>query len=173
MPKLMCKFVCGCFFLAAFAQPQNAMGATTAPGVGIYSVSTYVASAIATNGGNCGAPRGDYLSSYFYYPGPARMGATERHSINGSQGNFIQELEFPATPAANTITWSGSYTSIRYPSEVSSSGTFSTVFTFIDNNSFLATTTYMYSGGSNSTCTTVFQNTYIRVGDIPRNHAAE
>ncbi len=149
--------------LLAFAIPQIA-NASTPPITGIYSVSSYVASAVATNGGTCGAPAGAYLSSYFYYPGPSKTGAVERHSINGSQGNFIQELDFPETPATKVDTWSGDYTANRLPGGSPESATFSTTFTFIDGNSFLATTTYNYSVGQDSVCTTVFQNTYIRTG---------
>jgi hypothetical protein len=169
MQKLISlKFLAGVVSLAAVAAPRIAIGATP-PGVGIYSVSSYVISATATNGGTCGAPQGDYLSSYFYYPGPARMGAVERHSINGPQGNYVQELDFPATPEAAGDTWSGDYRSTRFPGGTPQSGTFSTTFTFVDANSFLGTTTYTYSVGQDSTCTTVFQNTYIRTGKSPQH----
>ena len=157
------RFLTGLVSLAALAAPRIALGATP-PSIGIYSVSSYVVSATATNGGTCGAPQGYYLSSYFYYPGPARGGAVERHSINGPQGNFIQELDFPATPEAQVETWSGDYRSARFPGGTLQIGTFSTTFTFVDANSFLGTTTYTYSVGQNSICTTVFQNTYIRTG---------
>ncbi|MGA8068329.1 MAG: hypothetical protein WCA47_13450 [Terriglobales bacterium] len=150
---------------AALAVPNLASAATAAtPIAGIYGVSSYVVSANATNGGTCGAQPGTYLSSYFYYPGPAKTGAVERHSINGSQGSFIQELDFPETPATKIDTWSGDYTSTRFSGGTPETGTFSTIFTFVDVNSFLATTTYNYSVGQNSVCTTVFQNTYIRSG---------
>jgi hypothetical protein len=157
----------GVISLASFAVPQIAVGAT-APGVGIYVVSSYVVSAVATNGGMCGAPQGDYLSSYFFYPGRAKPGAMERHSINGPQGNFIQELDFPATPQANLETWSGDYRGTRFPGGTPQTGTFSTTFTFVDANSFLGTTTYTYAVGQDSVCTTVFQNTYIRTGKSPQ-----
>ncbi len=100
------KFLVGVVLVAALAAPRIAMGAT-GPGIGIYVVSSYVVSATATNGGTCGAAPGDYLTSYFYYPGPAKTGAVERHSINGSEENVIQELDFPVTPAAGVDTWSG------------------------------------------------------------------
>jgi hypothetical protein len=48
------KFFVGFFTMAALAVPQIAFG-TTQPGIGIYSVSSYVVSAAATNGGTCGA----------------------------------------------------------------------------------------------------------------------
>jgi len=162
------KFLAVVVLLAAVAAPRIAIGATP-PGVGIYSVSSYVISATATNGGTCGAPQGSYLSSYFYYPGPARMGAVERHSINGPLGNFVQELDFPATPEAAGDTWSGGYRSTRFPGGAPQSGTFSTTFTLVDANSFLGTTTYTYPVGQNSTCTTVFQNTYIRTGKLSQD----
>jgi hypothetical protein len=162
------KFFVGLFTLAALAVPQIAFG-TTQPGIGIYSVSSYVVSATATNGGTCGAAPGDYLASYFYYPGPERTGAVERHSINGPEGNFIQELDFPATPAARVDTWSGEYRGRRFPGTGKETATFSTTFMFVDTNSFLGTTTYMYSVGEESICTTVFQNTYIRTGKLPQH----
>jgi hypothetical protein len=154
--------VVGVVFLL-LAIPQIASASTT-PIAGIYSVSSYVVSATATNGGTCGAPAGAYLSSYFYYPGPSKTGAVERHSINGAQGNFIQELDFPETPASKVDTWSGDYTGTRLPGGTPENATFSTTFTFIDGNSFLATTTYNYAVAQDSVCTTVFQNTYIRTG---------
>jgi hypothetical protein len=162
------KFVAGVFTVAALAVPRIALG-TTGPGAGIYSVSVYVVSATATNGGTCGAAQGDYLASYFYYPGPEKTGAVERHSINGSEGNFIQELDFPATPADGVNTWSGEYRGRRFPGQGTETATFSTTFTFVDTNSFLGTTTYMYSVGEDSICTTVFQNTYIRTGKLPQH----
>jgi hypothetical protein len=165
------KFLAGVVCLAALATPRIAIGETV-PGVGIYSVSSYVVSATATNGGTCGAQQGYYLSSYFYYPGPARMGAVERHSINGPQGNFIQELHFPATPEAKGNTWSGDYRGTRFPGGTPQRGTFSTTFTFVDVNSFLGTTTYAYPVGQDSTCTTVFQNTYIRTGKLPQHRGS-
>ena len=154
--------VVGVVFLL-LAIPQIASASTT-PIAGIYSVSSYVVSDTATNGGTCGAPAGAYLSSYFYYPGPYKTGAVERHSINGAQGNFIQELDFPETPASKVDTWSGDYTGTRLPGGTPENATFSTTFTFIDGNSFLATTTYNYAVAQDSVCTTVFQNTYIRTG---------
>ena len=149
--------------LAALAAPHIAIAATV-PVAGVYSVATYVVSATATNGGTCGAPAGNYLSSYFYYPGPAKKGAVERHSINGPLGNFIQETDFPLTPEAGVNTWAGDYSSIFFPAGTTGSGTFTTTFTFIDADSFLGTTTYTYAVGQNGTCTTVFQNTYILTG---------
>jgi hypothetical protein len=141
-----------------------AVAAVNNPVMGVYGVSSYVVSATATNGGACGAPQGSYLSSYFYYPGPAKSGAVERHSINGSKGGYIQELDFPATPAAGVGTWSGNYTATLFPGGTPETSQFSSQLTFIDANSFLATTTYTYAVGQNSVCTTVFQNTYIRTG---------
>jgi hypothetical protein len=163
MLKLLVRFLAGLVLVSALVAPPIAMGATP-PAVGIYSVSSYVVSANATNGGTCGAPQGYYLASYFYYPGPAKTGAVERHSINGPQGNYIQELYFPATPEPNVDTWSGHYRGTRFPGGVFEHATFSTTFTFVDANSFLGTTTYTYAVGQDSTCTTVFQNTYIRTG---------
>jgi hypothetical protein len=159
------KLFASLILLAALAIPVMANGATVQPVAGIYSVSSYVVSATATNGGSCGAPQGAYLSSYFYYPGPAKSGAVERHSINGANGNEIQELDFPTTPATGIDTWSGDYTSTIYPSGRKGKWTFSTDWTFVDADSFLATTTYVYSGGTDSVCTTVFQNSYIRTGN--------
>jgi hypothetical protein len=155
------------FSLSVLAAPHIAVAATP-PAVGIYSVSSYVVSATATNGGTCGAPQGYYLASYFYYPGPAKMGAVERHSINGPDGNFIQELSFPMTPDANVNTWSGTYHGTRFPGGTPQRATFSTTFIFVDANSFLGTTTYNYAVGPDSICTTVFQNTYIRTGTKPQ-----
>jgi hypothetical protein len=160
------RFLAGVILVSALAAPRSAVGAT-GPGVGIYDVSSYVVSATATNGGTCGAAPGDYLASYFYYPGPGKTGAVERHSINGSRGNFIQELDFPVTPAAGVDTWSGEYRGHRFPESGSETATFSTTFTFVDTNSFLGTTTYMYAVGEDSICTTVFQDTYIRTGKLP------
>ena len=154
--------------IAALAVPQIAIAAT-APVAGVYSVATYVVSATATNGGMCGAPAGDYLSSYFYYPGPAKKGAVERHSINGPLGNIIQETDFPLTPEAGANTWAGDYSSVFFPAGTTGSGTFTTTFTFIDGDSFLGTTTYTYPVGQNGTCTTVFQNTYLRTGKAPQH----
>lgn len=145
--------------VAVLATPVFAATQTT-PGVGIYSVSSYVVSATAA----CGTAQGTYLSSYFYYPGPAKTGAVERHSINGAEGSFIQELDFPVTPAASVDTWSGDYTGTRFPGGTPQAAKFSTTLTFVDQNSFLATTTYRYPAGEDSTCTTVFQNTYILTG---------
>jgi len=156
--KLLAALACGLLI------PQFAAAATTQPSTGIYSVSSYVVSAVATNGGSCGAPAAAYLSSYFSYPGPAKTGAVERHSINESGRSQIQELDFPETPAKNVDTWSGEYTSTFYPGGTPQTSTFSSDWTFIDADTFLATTTYIYSVGTNSTCTTVFQNTYIRTG---------
>jgi hypothetical protein len=153
----------GVLSLSVLAVPHIAVAATP-PAVGIYSVSSYVVSATATNGGTCGAPQGNYLASYFYYPGPAKTGAVERHSINGPDGNFIQELYFPTTPDADVNTWSGTYRGTRFPGGLVQSATFSTTFAFVDSNSFLGTTTYNYAVGPDSICTTVFQNTYIRTG---------
>ena len=116
-------------------------------------------SAVASSGGSCGAPQGVYLSSYFYYPGPGKHGAVERHSVNGANGNFIQELRFPVTPVAGIGTWSGKYRSARFPGGEWEVSTFSTTFTLVDKNSFLGTTTYTYAVGDDSVCTTVFQNT--------------
>jgi hypothetical protein len=163
MQTISARFLAGVALVAVFAAPQIAFGAA-APSAGIYSVSSYVVSAVATNGGECGAPQGDYLASYFYYPGPARDGAVERHSINGQNGNWIQELHFPPTPAEGVTAWSGTYRGTRRPGKGSETATFSTTFTFVDVNSFVGTTTYIYAVGQNSTCTTVFQNTYIRTG---------
>ncbi|MGB6384089.1 MAG: hypothetical protein WBD25_11345 [Terriglobales bacterium] len=165
------KFLAGVVLVAALAAPRIAVGAT-GPGVGIYVVSSYVVSATATNGGTCGAVPGDYLASYFYYPGPAKTGAVERHSINGSEGNVIQELDFPVTPAAGVDTWSGEYHGRRRPGSGSETATFSTTFAFVDTNSFVGTTTYMYSVGQDSICTTVFQDTYIRTGKLPTHTKA-
>ena len=165
------KFLVGVVLVAALAAPRIAIGAT-GPGVGIYNVSSYVMSATATNGGTCGAAPGDYLASYFYYPGPGKTGAVERHSINGSEGNVIQELDFPVTPAAGVDTWSGEYHGRRRPGSGSETATFSTTFTFVDTNSFVGTTTYMYSVGPDSICTTVFQDTYIRTGKLPAHKKA-
>jgi hypothetical protein len=148
---------------AVIVAPHSANG-TTVPTIGTYSVSSYVVSATATNGGMCGAAEGSYLASFFYYPGPARAGALERHSINGSQGNFVQELEFPTTPELKVRKWSGSYTGVRFPGGTPQSGEFATTFTFVDADSFVGSTTYTYSVAADSTCTTVFQNTYIRTG---------
>jgi hypothetical protein len=159
------KFLAAVAWVGILALPHVAFGAV-APGVGIYSVSSYVVSAVATNGGTCGAQQGDYLASYFYYPGPAQSGAVERHSINNQYGNVIQELHFPVTPAAGVNTWSGKYRSTRRPGTGSEVAMFSTTFTFVDANSFVGTTTYVYSVGEDSTCTTVFQNTYIRTGNL-------
>jgi hypothetical protein len=159
------KFLAAVAWVAILALPHVAFGAV-APGVGIYSVSSYVVSAVATNGGTCGAQQGDYLASYFYYPGPAQPGAVERHSINNQYGNVIQELRFPVTPAAGVNTWSGKYRGTRRPGSGSEVAMFSTTFTFVDANSFVGTTTYVYSVGEDSTCTTVFQNTYIRTGNL-------
>jgi hypothetical protein len=161
------RFFVGFVALSALAFPRLAAGAK-APGVGIYSVSSYVVSATATNGGTCGVPQGYYLASYFYYPGPAKTGAVERHSINGPDGNFIQELYFPTTPDANATTWSGTYHGTRFPGGITQRATFSTTLTFVDANSFLGTTTYNYAVGPDSICTTVFQNTYIRTGTKPQ-----
>jgi len=159
------KFLAAVAWVGILALPHVAFGAV-APGVGIYSVSSYVVSAVATNGGTCGAQQGDYLASYFYYPGPAQSGAVERHSINNQYGNVIQELRFPVTPAAGVNTWSGKYRGTRRPGSGSEVAMFSTTFTFVDANSFVGTTTYVYSVGEDSTCTTVFQNTYIRTGNL-------
>ena len=159
--KLLAAVVCVC----TLAVPRVAFGAAP-PGVGIYSVSSYVVSAVATNGGMCGAQQGDYLTSYFYYPGPAQPGAVERHSINNEYGNAIQELRFPVTPAAGVNTWSGKYRGTRRPGSGSEVATFSTTLTFVDTNSFVGTTTFVYSVGEDSTCTTVFQDTYIRTGKL-------
>src|ERR1700690_106730 len=93
------KFVAGVFTVVALAVPRIAFG-TTGPGVGIYGVSSYVVSATAINGGTGGAAQGDYLAIYFYYPEPQEREAVERPTINGSEESFIQELDFPATPAA-------------------------------------------------------------------------
>jgi hypothetical protein len=161
------ELLVGVISLVSFAAPPIAVGATP-PGVGIYTVSSYVVSAVATNGGMCGAQQGDYLSIYFFYPGRAKLGAVERHSINGSQGNFIQELDFPATPQARIETWSGNYRGTRFPGGTPQTGMFSTTFTFVDADSFLGTTTYAYAVGQDSVCTTVFQNTYIRTGKAPQ-----
>jgi hypothetical protein len=165
------RALAGIVSLTALAAPRVAFGAT-APGLGIYVVSSYVVSATATNGGTCGAPQGDYLTSYFYYPGPAKTGAVERHSINGPEGSFIQELDFPVTPEANVDTWSGDYRGTRFPGGVPEKATFSTTLTFVDTNSFLGITTYIYSAGQDSVCTTVFQNTYIRTGQKPQHAGA-
>jgi hypothetical protein len=164
MPKhISIKLLTSIVSVASLALPLSA-AEPKAPAMGTYSVSSYVVSAAATNGGSCGAQQGDYLASYYYYPGPARTGAVERHSINGAQGNFIQELDFPATPAAKVDTWSGDYKSSRLPGGTPGGGTFSTTFTFVDAKSFLAVTTYVYPVGDDSVCTTVFQNTYIVTG---------
>jgi hypothetical protein len=168
MPKLTSLNFLACFLtFSAIAVPCAV--AATPPAAGIYSVSSYVVSATATNGGTCGAPQGYYLTSYFYYPGPGKTGAVERHSINGPEGNFIQELRFPVTPDANVETWSGRYRGTRFPGGFIEHATFSTTFTFVDANSFLGTTTYTYAVGADSTCTTVFQNTYIRTGANPQD----
>lgn len=156
------RFLAGAMLLSSFAV-GHAFGATS-PVAGIYSVSSYVVSATATNGGSCGAPQGYYLASYFYYPGPGKPGAVERHSLNGPDGNFIQELYFPATPEADVDAWSGHYRGTRFPGGTIEHATFSTTFTFVDEDSFLGTTTYTYAVGPDSACTTVFQNTYIRTG---------
>jgi hypothetical protein len=167
MQYISSKLVAGVVWVATLALPPIAFGAS-APGAGIYSVSSYVVSALATNGETCGAQQGDYLASYFYYPGPSQPGAVERHSINGQYGNFVQELHFPITPPAGVTTWSGKYRGTRRPGSGSEVATFSTTFTFVNTNSFVGTTTYVYSVGEDATCTTVFQNTYIRTGDLPR-----
>jgi hypothetical protein len=159
------RFLASVVWVTILALPRGAFAAD-APGVGIYSVSSYVVSAVATNGGTCGAQQGDYLASYFYYPGPAQPGAVESHSINNQNGNVIQELRFPVTPAAGVNTWSGKYRGTRRPGSGSEVARFSTTFTFVDKNSFVGTTTYVYSLGENSTCTTVFQDTYIRTGNL-------
>jgi hypothetical protein len=130
-----------------------------APEPGIYSVQSYVVSATE----NCGAQAGDYLTSYFYYPGPDKPGAVERHSVNGPYNFFVQRLEFPVTPPLNVTSWSGTYTGRRFPGEGSITASFVTTFTFADEQSFLATTTYIYPIG-NGTCLTVFQNSYLRTG---------
>jgi hypothetical protein len=165
MQNISFKLLAGVVLVALFVHPHVAFGAA-APSVGIYGVSSYVVSAVATNGGTCGAQAGDYLASYFYYPGPSQPGAVERHSINNQYGNVIQELRFPVTPAAGVNTWSGKYRGTRRPGSGSEVATFSTTFTFVDAKSFVGTTTYVYSVGENSTCTTVFQDTYIRTGNL-------
>jgi hypothetical protein len=165
MQDISSKLIAGLAWVAILALPHVAFGAS-APDAGIYSVSSYVVSAVATNGGTCGAQQGDYLASYFYYPGPAQPGAVERHSINNQYGNAIQELRFPVTPAAGVTTWSGKYRGKRRPGSGSEVATFSTTFTFVDSHSFVGTTTYVYSVGEDSVCTTVFQNTYIRTGNL-------
>jgi hypothetical protein len=152
------KVIVGVIAVAVLATPLLAEKQTS-PSVGIYSVSSYVVSATAA----CGTEQGSYLSSYFSYPGPAKTGAVERHSIHGAEGSFIQELDFPTTPAAND-TWSGNYSGTRFPGGTPQTAKFSTTFTFVDQNSFLATTSYVYPAGEDSTCTTVFQNTYILTG---------
>jgi hypothetical protein len=167
------KFPARLILGAVFVSSSLAFAATTAPAPGIYAVSTYVLSANATNGGACGTPQGYYLESHFYYPGPAQNGAVERHSINGPAGGEIQELDFPTTPGANVTAWAGDYTSITYPGGATGTGTFSTALTFVDADSFLATTTYVYPVGTNSVCTTVFQNTYIRTGKLPFRKPSE
>ena len=169
MQKISFKFLASVVWVVILALPHVAFGAA-APGVGIYSVSSYVVSAVATNGGTCGAPQGDYLASYFYYPGPAQPGAVERHSINNQFGNVIQELRFPVTPAAGVNTWSGKYRGTRRPGSGSEVAMFSTTFTFVDANSFVGTTTYVYAVGEDSFCTTVFQNTYIRTGNLSQRN---
>jgi hypothetical protein len=165
MKDVSLKFLAGVVCISIVAL-SHAGFAAEGPSVGIYSVSSYVVSAVATNGGTCGAQAGDYLASYFYYPGPSQPGAVERHSINGQYGNVIQELHFPTTPGAGMSTWSGKYRGTRRPGTGFEVATFSTSFTFVDANSFVATITYVYSVGEESTCTTVFQNTYIRTGDL-------
>lgn len=144
----------------------STVSASNGPREGVYSVSSYVVSAVATNGGSCGASQGDYLSSYFYYPGPGKYGAVERHSINGPNGSYIQELHFPLTPASGMETWSGRYRSALFPGGTSQFSTFATTFTFVDEDSFLGTTTYTYAVGGDGVCNTVFQNTYIRTGSL-------
>jgi hypothetical protein len=166
MQDVSVKFVVGVVWVAAILGIPHAAFGAAAPSVGIYSVSSYVVSAVATNGGTCGAQQGDYLASYFYYPGPAQPGAVERHSINNQYGNFIQELHFPVTPASGVTTWSGKYRGTRRPGSGSEMAGFSTTFTFVDAHSFVGTTTYVYSVGEDSICTTVFQNTYIRTGNL-------
>jgi hypothetical protein len=52
------------------------------------------------------------------------MGAVERYSINGPQGNFVQELDFPITPEAQVDTWSGDYRGTRSPGEHHKAGRF-------------------------------------------------
>jgi hypothetical protein len=163
----------GLALLTVLAAPLPLGASTATPAPGIYAVSSYVVSANATNGGACGAPQGYYLDSHSYYPGPSQNGAVERHSINGPQASQIQELDFPLTPAASLDNWSGQYTSTTYPGGSPQTGTFSTTLTFIDANSFLALTTYIYAAGANSTCTTVFQNTYIRTGSLRHKKSAE
>jgi hypothetical protein len=153
----------GTLLFAAVFVPRIAF-ATATPGAGIYSVSSYVVSASATNGGTCGAPQGYYLSSDFSYPGASKAGAVERHSINGPNGSYIQELDFPETPAAGVKTWSGDYIGRIYPGASSVRGTFSAALTFVDANSFLATITYKYPVSQDSVCTTVFSDTFIRIG---------
>jgi hypothetical protein len=167
MENVSLKFLAGVTSGIIFVLPRLAFGAA-GPSVGIYSVSSYVVSAVATNGGTCGAQAGDYLASYFYYPGPSEPGAVERHSINNQYGSVVQELRFPVTPAAGVNTWSGKYRGTRRPGSGFEVATFSTTFSFVDANSFVGTTTYVYSVGEDSTCTTVFQNTYIRTGNLAR-----
>src|ERR1700678_3064960 len=53
-------------------------------------------------------------------------------------------------------TWSGDYTSTIYPSGRKGKWTFSTDWTFVEADSFLATTTYVSSGGTDSVCPTEF-----------------
>jgi hypothetical protein len=167
------KFLAGLLPIAVLTASRFAVAAAP-PAPGVYAVSSYVVSANATNGGLCGAPQGYYLESHFYYPGPSRNGAVERHSLNGPAGNQIQELDFPTTPAANLTAWSGDYTATTYPGgSPALTATFSTALTFVDADSFLATTTYVYAVGTNSICTTVFQNTYIRTGKIPHRKPSE
>jgi hypothetical protein len=166
MSNTSSKLLAGVVWSVVLMLPHIALGAA-APAIGVYSVSSYVVSAVATNGGTCGAQPGDYLASYFDYPGPAQLGAVERHSINNQYGSAIQELRFPVTPPAGVTTWSGKYRGNRRPGSGSEVATFSTTFTFVDTKSFVGTTTYVYSVGSDSICTTVFQNTYIRTGDLP------
>lgn len=67
MGSISLKFLAGAVWVAILAFPHVAFGAA-APSVGIYILSSYVVSAVATNGGTCGAQQGDYHLSGWISP---------------------------------------------------------------------------------------------------------
>jgi hypothetical protein len=148
---------------AGVALPARA--ATVAPTAGIYAAQG-VYTAVAAQGGATGCPVvGSTLGFHFSYPGAGKLGATFLEPVAPFSSFTISKGTFPKTPAAGTLTWSGTVSESNSTNTTITKATFTATLQYFDASSFLGTFVWTEPQSSGS-CVETIELTFIKTGHL-------
>jgi hypothetical protein len=140
------KHILGSVVVAGMIVAAPAFGAS-APPKGLYSSFDYVVSA---SGAGCVQTTGEFFGGFLSWPGAGKAGAVWRYQLPQGVPHVttvpqVEDITYPATPAATSTTWSGAEKYKFEPQGLASQGTFDATLTYIDTQSFVMERTVTYT----------------------------